>query len=45
MWCLAHRQELALKDALKGIVFDLVDNMLMHPLILCLRKIAKNAVN
>ena len=28
MWCLAHRQELALKDALKGAVFDLVDEML-----------------
>ena len=28
MWCLAHRQELALKDALKGTVFDLVDDML-----------------
>ena len=30
MWCLAHRQELALKDALKGTVFDLVDDMLTH---------------
>lgn len=28
MWCLAHRQELALKDALKGTVFDVVDDML-----------------
>ena len=28
MWCLAHRQELAIKDALKGTVFDLVDDML-----------------
>ena len=30
MWCLAHRQELALKDALKGTVFDLMDNMLIR---------------
>ena len=29
-WCLAHRQELALKDALKGTVFDLVDDMLIR---------------
>ena len=28
MYCLAHRQELAIKDALKGTVFDLVDDML-----------------
>ena len=28
--CLAHRQELALKDALKGTVFDLVGDMLTH---------------
>ena len=27
MWCLAHRQELALKDAPKGTVFDLVDDI------------------
>ena len=30
MWCLAHRQELALKGALKGTVFDLIDEMLVH---------------
>ena len=29
MWCLAHRQELALKDALKGTVFDLIDEILV----------------
>ena len=28
MWCLAHRQELALKNALKGTMFDVVDDML-----------------
>lgn len=28
MWCLAHRVELALKDALKHTPFDLIDNML-----------------
>jgi len=28
LWCLTHRQELALKDALKGTVFNLVDDML-----------------
>ena len=30
MWCLAHRQELALKDALKGTVFDFMDDMLIR---------------
>ena len=30
MWCLAHTQELALKDALKGTVFDLMDNKLIR---------------
>ena len=29
-WCLAHRLELAVKDALKSTLFDDVDNMLMH---------------
>ena len=28
MWCLAHRLELAIKDALTGTVFDHVDDML-----------------
>ena len=27
MWCLAHRVELALKDALKHTAFDLIDDM------------------
>ena len=30
MWCLAHRLELAIKDALTGTVFDHVDDMLTH---------------
>jgi len=30
MWCIAHRLELAIKDALKGKSFDLVDEMLLH---------------
>ena len=30
MWCLVHRQELALNDALKGTVFDLIDEMLVR---------------
>ena len=30
MWCLAHRLELAIKDALKGTCFDLVDEMLLR---------------
>ena len=30
MWCLAHRLELALKDALKHTAFDLIDNMLIR---------------
>ena len=27
MWCLAHCLELAIKDALKGTVFDEIDDM------------------
>ena len=30
MWCLAHRKELALKDALKGTAFDLIDEMFIR---------------
>ena len=30
MWCLAHRLELAIKDALKGTAFDAVDEMLLR---------------
>ncbi len=29
MWCLAHRLELAIKDALKGTFFDSIDGMLI----------------
>ena len=29
MWCLAHRLELAVKDALKGTTFDIVDDTLL----------------
>ena len=29
MWCLAHRQELAVKYALKGTSFDAVNDMLL----------------
>ena len=29
MWCLAHRLDLAVKDALKGMAFDAVDDMLL----------------
>ena len=29
-WCLAHRVELAVKDALKGTSFDLIDDMLLR---------------
>ena len=29
-WCLAHRVELAVKDALKGTFFDLIDEMLLR---------------
>ena len=29
-WCLAHRVELAVKDALKPTSFSLIDNMLLH---------------
>ena len=30
MWCLAHRLELAIKDALHGTCFDLLDEMLLR---------------
>ena len=30
IWCIAHRLELALEDALKGTRFDVVDEMLLH---------------
>ena len=30
MWCLAHRLELSVKDALKGTTFDLIDEMLLR---------------
>ena len=29
-WCLAHRLELSVKDALKGTSFDLIDDMLLR---------------
>ena len=44
MWCLAQRQELALKDALRGTIFDLIDNMLIH-LYYVYAKSPKNAVS
>ena len=40
-WCLAHRVELAVKDALKGTSFDLIDDMLLR-LTKNLRKSAAN---
>jgi len=30
MWCLAHRLELGIKDALKGTYFDEIDDMLLR---------------
>ena len=30
MWCLAHRLELAIKNALKGTYFDSIDDMLLR---------------
>ena len=30
MWCLAHRPELVVKDALKGTAFDAIDDMLYY---------------
>ena len=30
MWCLAHRLELAIKDALTGTFFDSLDEMLLR---------------
>ena len=30
MWCLAHRLELAIEDALKQTSFDLIDDMLLR---------------
>ena len=44
MWCLAHRLELAIKDALHGTAFDLVDEMLLR-LYYLYEKSPKNAQN
>ena len=30
MWCMAHRMELAIKDALKGTTFDEINEMLLR---------------
>ena len=30
MWCLAHRAELAIKDALKSSTFDQIDDMILR---------------
>ena len=30
MWCLAHQMELAIKDALTGTAFDVLDEMLLR---------------
>ena len=30
VWCVAHRLELALKDALQGTIFDDVDEVLLR---------------
>ena len=35
MWCLTHRLELAVKDALKGTCFELIDEMLLRLYYLC----------
>jgi len=40
MWCLAHRLELAVKDALSGTFFDSVNEVLLR-LYYSIRKIAK----
>ena len=44
MWCLAHRVELALKDALKHTAFDLIDDMLIQ-LYYIYEKSPKNAAS
>ena len=31
MWCLEHRIELAIKDALNGTAFEMIDEMLLRP--------------
>ena len=43
-WCLAHRVELAVTDALKGISFDLIDDMLLR-LIISTKSHRKSAVH
>ena len=30
MWCMAHRLELAIKDAMKATAFDLIDDLLLR---------------
>ena len=44
MWCLAHRLELAIRDALKGSFFDSIDEMLLR-LYYIYEKSPKNAEN
>ena len=41
MWCLAHRLELAIKDAMKVSYFDMVDEMLLR-LYLLYEKVLRN---
>ena len=43
-WCLAHRLELAIKDALKGTLFDSVDEMLLR-LYYIYEKVPRSAEN
>ena len=41
MWCLAHRLELAIKDALHGTWFDMLDEMLLRLYYVHLLQISK----
>ena len=44
-WCLAHRLELSLKDALKDTLFSTIDEMLLRVYYLYTRNHQKSAVN
>ncbi len=45
-WCLAHRLELAINDALKGTAFDVIDEFLLTKgCIICARNRQKNVGN
>ena len=43
VWCMAHRLELAIQDALKDTFFDEVDDMILR--IFCIKSLQKKSGN